>query len=253
MPSTSEVGHAKNVANFQDLISAVKGLGSKYNPSNSDLFLTNLNLVYNNADVLMDNVETANQSFSDGVGNRRVEFDPLKKLATRVVNAYNATKTTKQKKEAAQKINAKLQGQKLNEIKVEVKASTATSSTTPGPEQSLKTVSTSQQSYDQLVEHFSRLIAQVAADSFFNPNEADLKTAALNLKLTALKNSNSNFGNTFTTLTNTRIARNRALYEPETGLLDIAAQVKDYVLSIFSARAPEYRAISSIKFKNQKL
>ena len=33
MPSTSETGHAKNVANFEDLISFCNGYGATYNPS----------------------------------------------------------------------------------------------------------------------------------------------------------------------------------------------------------------------------
>lgn len=33
MASTSEVGHAKNVANFQDLIAFVDGYGATYNPT----------------------------------------------------------------------------------------------------------------------------------------------------------------------------------------------------------------------------
>ena len=39
MASTSEVGHAKNVANFQDLIEFVTGYGATYNPSKSSLKL----------------------------------------------------------------------------------------------------------------------------------------------------------------------------------------------------------------------
>lgn len=33
MASTSETGHAKNVANLQDLISFVTGYGATYNPT----------------------------------------------------------------------------------------------------------------------------------------------------------------------------------------------------------------------------
>ena len=33
MASTTETGHAKNVANFEDLISFCTGYGASYNPS----------------------------------------------------------------------------------------------------------------------------------------------------------------------------------------------------------------------------
>ena len=39
MASTSETGHAKNVANFEDLISFVTGYGATYNPTKVPLKL----------------------------------------------------------------------------------------------------------------------------------------------------------------------------------------------------------------------
>jgi len=261
MASSSEVGHAKNVANFQDLISVCKGYGIKYNPSNVALILANLNILYTNADTLMDNVDTASEAYHTAVGVRRAEFEPLKKFATRLVNAYLSTATTKEKKANAKTINAKIQGIKLKKVKetpLPTGVGTGAGAKTVDPSIPIvidtpKEVSASQQSYDQLIEHFSKLIVLLSADSFFAPNELDLQTTALNVKLTALKNANSNFGNAYTTVTNTRIARNHALYDKNTGLYDIAQSVKKYVLSVFEAKAPEYKMISKIQFKNQKV
>jgi hypothetical protein len=42
MASTSETGHAKNVANFEDLISFCNGYGVSYNPSKAILQIGNL-------------------------------------------------------------------------------------------------------------------------------------------------------------------------------------------------------------------
>ena len=42
MAGNSETGHAKNVANFDNLISIVKGYGEAYNPSRVALKLTSL-------------------------------------------------------------------------------------------------------------------------------------------------------------------------------------------------------------------
>lgn len=42
MKSTSETGHAKNVANFQQLIEFVTAYGSTYNPSKKSLQLPQL-------------------------------------------------------------------------------------------------------------------------------------------------------------------------------------------------------------------
>ena len=49
MTSTSEVGHAKNVANFQDLIEFVIGYGATYNSSKNSLKLPQLIALKDNA------------------------------------------------------------------------------------------------------------------------------------------------------------------------------------------------------------
>jgi hypothetical protein len=43
MASTTETGHAKNVATFEDLISFCTGYGATYNPSKATLKLPALN------------------------------------------------------------------------------------------------------------------------------------------------------------------------------------------------------------------
>lgn len=45
MASTSETGHAKNIANFQDLIAFVVGYGTTYNPSKNTLKIPQLNTI----------------------------------------------------------------------------------------------------------------------------------------------------------------------------------------------------------------
>lgn len=44
MASTSETGNAKNVANFEDLISFCTGYGTAYNPNKASIKLSALNV-----------------------------------------------------------------------------------------------------------------------------------------------------------------------------------------------------------------
>lgn len=53
MSSTSEVGHAKNVANFQDLIEFVTAYGTTYNPSKNALKLPQLIALKASADATL--------------------------------------------------------------------------------------------------------------------------------------------------------------------------------------------------------
>ena len=47
--STTETGHAKNLANFETLIIDCQGFGTAYNPSNSAITITALQTIYTNA------------------------------------------------------------------------------------------------------------------------------------------------------------------------------------------------------------
>lgn len=256
MAAFSEVGHAKNVANFEDLIIICTGYGTKYNPSAASIKIPALTAQHTNADNLIDNVEVAAKNFHIGVGDRKNEFDPLKQFSTQLVNAYIGVNPGKAKIANAKTINAKIQGQKLKKVKeVNPVPNTLISNgdkiiAPPIPE-TPKDISASQQSYDQLIEHFSKLVTLLAADPLFLPNEVPLQTASLNAKLMALKTTNTNVGITYTAVTNTRIARDHALYDKETGLCDTAQTVKSYVISVFNASSPEYKMLDKIRFKTQ--
>ena len=49
-------------------------------------------------------------------------------------------------------------------------------------------------------------------------------------------------------LNNARITRNDTLYKANTGLVDIALDVKTYIKSVYGATSPQYKKISKIKF-----
>ena len=70
MPSTSEVGHAKNVANFTDLIAYCNAYGATYNPSHAPLQLAALNTLLTSAQNQLTNVTTAKNAFDTATGNR---------------------------------------------------------------------------------------------------------------------------------------------------------------------------------------
>ena len=51
---------------------------------------------------------------------------------------------------------------------------------------------------------------------------------------------------------NARITRDNLLYSKDSGLVDVAMDVKNYVKSIFGATSPEYANVSDIEFTNRK-
>ena len=244
MASTSETGHAKNVANLDELISFVGGYGAVYNPSKSAIKLLALQALSTAAKTAIGAVNSANPAYSNAVAAREVAFAPLGKLTTRILNALKATDTTTQVDESAQTIVRKLQGRRATPKKTEdeVKALAA-----EGKE--VNEISTSQMSYDSRLDNFDKLIKLLTSVPLYAPNEAELKVAALTTLYNDLKTKNATVIAAATPLSNARITRNDVMYKPNTGLVDIALDTKTYIKSVFGASSPQYKQISKLGFK----
>ena len=225
MPSTSEVGHAKNVANFQDLIEFVTGYGATYNPSKNSLKLPQLIALKASADATLADVITKNTNYNNKVNERITAFSGLKSLSTRLVNALQTTDATTETIGNAKTFNRKMQGKKASS------SQTPTDPNTPAP----TTISTSQQSYDQLIQHLAGLTSVLEAETSYTPNETDLQVATLQTKIADLTTKNTAVTNAYASISNSRIERNETLYSSSTGLVETANEVKKYIKSVFGA------------------
>lgn len=243
MSSTSETGHAKNVANFGDLVISIEAQGASYNPSRQSITLLSLKGLLSASTDSLNTVNVAEAAYSNAVAAREVGFAPLGGIITRVNNALKASDTTTQVDESAQTIVRKLQGRravaKLTEeekkaLEVEGKG--------------VNQISTSQMSYDSRLENFDKLISLLASVAEYNPNEEELKVDSLRARHTQLKALNTQVMTTYYQLDNARNQRNDILYKPLTGLVDTAADTKTYIKSAFGATSPQYKQVSRLQF-----
>ena len=239
MASTSEVGHAKNVANFQDLIEFVTGYGTTYNPSKNALKLPQLIALKASADATLADVITINTNYNNKVNERISAFSGLKSLSTRLVNALQTTDATIETIGNAKTFNRKMQGKKASS------SQTPTDPNTPAP----NTISTSQQSYDQLIQHLAGLTSVLEAETSYTPNETDLQVATLQTKIADLTAKNTAVATAYASISNSRIARNETLYSSSTGLVETANEVKKYIKSVFGASSPQFAQVKGIQFK----
>jgi hypothetical protein len=160
MPAYYETGHAKNVANFQDLIAFVTGYGATYNPTKNALKLPQLKHFIQAANNALADVVTKNTAYNNAVNARIATFDGFRALCTRLINAFQTTDASAEKIADAKGFNRKIQGQRST------KTATPVDANTPAP----TTISSSHQSYDQLIQHFAGLI------SVCNQNQATHQT-----------------------------------------------------------------------------
>lgn len=245
MKKVNETGHAKNVANFETLISFCEGYGASYKPGNAALEVGQLKTLHATAGALLGEVKTSRNLAKNAVNSRAIIFTPLRTLSTRLLNAISACDVSDKTIADAAGLNRKIQGTRASEKEAPEPA--------PGqPEPSEKSISASQRSIDQQIEHFSEFIDLLEKQPAYRPNEDDLNTAACTTLLEQMKAANTEAKKALTRLSNSRIARDEALYNPGTGLVSIAQAVKRYVKSVFDASSPQAAQVAKIEFKNLK-
>jgi len=247
MANFIEVGHSKNVANFEDLISFCIAYGTTFNPANTNITVAALQAKHTAAITDIQAVKTAKTAIDNATNSREILFKDFKKLATRVLNALIAVSPAKQTIDDAKTINNKIQGKRAGSNKKVKPGTPSTPSDGPdAPEDS--SISVSQQSYDSLMDHFAKLIETVSQEPLYTPNEADLSVTGLNTLLAQMQTANTGVINATTAYSNARIVRDKTLYHETSGLVKLAFDVKGYVKSLFGASSAEFKQVSKLKF-----
>lgn len=241
MASTSEVGHAKNIANLNLLNTNIASLGAIYNPSNSKLLLSNLQSIYSSAFNQQESVNNLVAPYSIAVDEREMIFKPLNRELTKLRKAYKATDgVTAVQLEDFMTIVRKLKG---------VKKTVSTVST--NPEEAQTNHSTSQMSYDQRTNNMDLLISLLQNTTNYSPNETEYQIATYQAKKAEMLVKTQAVANAFIPLNNARSTRNATLYNNDDNLVDIANKAKDYLFTILDANSAQYKAIAKIKFKKR--
>ncbi|MBK7094585.1 MAG: hypothetical protein IPH57_05905 [Saprospiraceae bacterium] len=239
MASTIETGHAKNVANFLDLITFCQAYGPSYNPVKDSLKILQLQSKFELSNEMLNAAKVQKTRFDNATNERRIEFEDLKPFATRIVNAFGVSGVNKLAMDDMRSVNKKLQGTSPKKPAAPVE----------GSDKPAVSISSSQQSFDMQIDHFAMIIQTLEQYPAYSPNEDELKLAKLQSKLSEMKTKNAGLISAYTDYNNALIQRNVVLYDPLTGLLQVSKEVKQYVKSLFGAKSPQFRQVSGLEFK----
>jgi len=235
----SETGHNKNVTNLETLIIACTGFGAEYNPSNPNISIPVLTTQHIEAKASVKDVKTTETPFNNVEGQRKTIFKPLKPTSTKVLNALKGASAPATVIADAETINRKIQGKRADNTTAET-----TSSDAPKDKNSV-----SQQSYDMQIDHFEKLIELASIEPVYNPNEEPLKIVSLTAYKTELETINTAVKTAYIPYKTAMQTRDIKLYAPQTGVVDTAQTVKNYVKSVFGATSPQYKQISKLVFR----
>lgn len=235
MASTSETGHAKNIANFFTLNQINAGFGATYNPSNPLQVNATMVLQHTSCNNLQLAVNTQNGIFKPIVNARVIEFKSLESIVRKIRNYAKSCGASDEWIADVSTLVKKILGERV-------------SAATPTPADPAGT-SASQQSYDKKVDHFDQLIELLKNEPLYIPNENEIKIITLEAKFSAMDTTNNAVKTGRTPYNNAIIARNKALYTTKTGMIDVGQASKDYVRSTFGFTSPEFKLVSPIRFK----
>ena len=221
MATNSDINHAKNVTNFETLISVVVSLGATYNPSKDSLKLPALQTLHSAATDSMTALKNAESATATAVDTRELAFKSIGSLFTRINNALKASNSTVQADDTAKSIFRKLHGKRASAKLTEEQKAILLAE---GKE--VNQNSNSQMGYDDRVENFESLISFLQTVPEYNPNEEELKITTLQALLSDLKAKNISVMQNRIAEDTVRGLRKSVQNTPLTGLVDIANDVK---------------------------
>lgn len=238
--STSEVGHAKNVAQLSVMIDALELL-ELYNPINPKITIIDLRKKYTEYDDLIGIVNQKESINNDVINQRQYAYKDLGPYTTRLYNSASVISEDPKLMEDMRTVVNKIQGEL---------AMPQTNEDEEGQEIK-EPRSSSQQSFDYLAANFKKLVEYLERIPGYLPNEEDLTIPVVKAYLADLIMHNKNASKSLKALQKARLNRDKALYNEEEGLYYRQLTVKKYVRSVYGADSPESEQISGIEFKDQ--
>lgn len=233
--------------NLEVLITSLQYMGPAYNPVPARLKIPSLQTRLAMVRSLFNDVSLAESAVDAAVKPRAALFARLDDVVTRVVNLLKALSPNSPVMNAVKKTVRDLRGQRATDPPLNPDG-------TPAP-----THSVAKTTYDDLVVLFNNLINDLRKDPLYAPvapapnsDEPDLTLPGLEAFRDELSAKSSAVTNARIPLQNARAARDKALFDPEDGLVVVCQQVKAFVKGTFGVKSPQYKQISGLVFKKLK-
>jgi hypothetical protein len=239
----TESGDLKLIGNYRKLIDHVSG-DSNYNPANGDLATIPLESHYTASLAAIDDVAAKSAPSKLATNNRQAAYEQLASLARRSFNMLKASGASKAILDDAQTNLRKVTGERKS-------AKVKNDPNTPGDE-TVKQHSASQMSFENRRGNFNTYVSILANVPSYNPNEPDLKVAALQAVVADLDAKNSAVNAAFVPLSQARGVRDGLLYLNDDCVVNRAALVKAYVQAAFGRDSQLFKQIKGLDFRQTK-
>lgn len=250
MTSTSDTGHAKNVANFEILISQCIGYGNTYNPPFDYLKIPQMQEILKKAEKSMQFVTYTRIIYDNTCDSLEIAFTNLKELCANIVNIIESANLEEQTIIEVKIINQLIQNENIWEKEINSNETTNDIITPLILEQ--PQIFVCQQHFNNLIKNFYQLILKVNKEPLYVPCESVLNITEFNFKLENIKKINIAVIDAYFIYCNAKHERDIMLYQPDSGLVDIALNIKMYVNKLFKDNSLQFKQIKELEFKRPK-
>jgi hypothetical protein len=232
-------GHARQLENFNTLISIATELGTEFNPAKENLKLVSLKKIYTEAtDVLEDWIQASNE-MERATSLRR---DAITKIGKFVTSIGREAKI------------CGINGEVMEDVKLAIKqcrSSRSSEKVTQVEGEINNKVQKGGSSYNSTIrriESYFRLIDLLAATPEYESNNDELRIEALKESSSNLRDLQQKYMASLVKLERIRGHRDRLLFSKNASIVSTGQLVKDYLRNHFKDAKTELKTISAIRF-----
>ena len=241
----SETGHAKNVANFKELITVVKSFGTQYQPMANALKVSALEKQVGEVEAVLNRLKDAETMEKQAIAVLQGEFKTLGTLSSQLMGLLISSGAKASSVEEARAVQKIISGSSSKKKK-----------TTEGAKadgQTKETRSTTRQSYDSRLDNFVKLTTILQNVPEYKPNEEGFQIDVLQKKAKEMAQAIENSDAKEIARRQVMHERNELLYTPETGLVATAGKIKEYIKAVFGGvKSTQYKTVGKIKITTLK-
>lgn len=239
MSTLSETGHARNAAKFDELIESITTFN--YGPAKENLKLESMQTMSKECRVFLKEVSRTLALYKAAVDARQPLYEMMNRHISRILSILKSSDVSAETVETFKSIARKISGRRAAPKRPQ-KEDFAEGNET-------RSISSSQRSYDNQLENFNLFVEQLISTPGYKPNENDLKPDYLQKLAEDLKQKNAEVLSARAALNDARGKRDNLMYRKESGLIDVALDVKAYVRGAFGPSSSEFRKVAKLQFR----
>lgn len=248
-------GHARNAANFKEVIIILKNLNGKWKPVQDILTVPNLEILQTLCESKLSALNYAMSVDTIKTADRVKAYKPLNDLILRSFAAMKSagmdTSTIDRAKTLKDLINGSniMQATKRRQKEMGKRQLMAVTEGGTLPEEP-KTHSVSQQSYDERLDNFEKYISLLETAGNYATNQTELSIDALKKFRNNLNLANDETNHAYDLVTHQRAERNEILYGDIDSLIVRLDLIKNELISSEGTQGVTYKKICTYRFAN---